>query len=113
MVVSGFGPRENPKYGTRTRNPGIAIACRPGSVVNAVGAGRVSYADHFMGMGRMVILEHGGGFHSVYARLAETRVTVGAQVREGQQVGISSDTLHFELRVGGKPVDPLDWLGRK
>ncbi|MEO0078665.1 MAG: peptidoglycan DD-metalloendopeptidase family protein [candidate division WOR-3 bacterium] len=110
-VVAGFGAKENPKYGTKTRSLGITIACRSGSAVCAVGGGRVSYADQFMGMGRMVILEHGGGFHSVYARLAEMIVTVGARVREGQQIGTSSDTLHFELRVGGKPVDPLEWLG--
>jgi len=112
-VVVGFGPREDPKYGTKTRHPGISIACSRGAAVYAVSAGRVSFADQFMGMGRMVILEHGGGFHSVYAKLADIRVTVGAQVKEEQQVGVSSDTLHFELRVGGKPVNPLDWLRRK
>lgn len=112
-VAVGFGLRQDPKYGTKTRSSGVDIACKAASPVSAVSAGRVSFADQFMGLGRMVIIEHGGGFHSVYARLAELKTTVGAQVRERQQIGVSRDTLHFELRVGGKPVDPLDWLGRQ
>ncbi|MEO0079603.1 MAG: peptidoglycan DD-metalloendopeptidase family protein [candidate division WOR-3 bacterium] len=110
QVVSSFGYRIDPKYGTKTKNQGIDIACKPNSPVIAVGAGTVSYADYFIGYGPMIILEHGGGFYSVYARLRQLKAVVGTSVKEGETIALSDSILHFEFRVGGKPIDPSPWL---
>jgi len=63
-----------------------------------------------MGYGRMVILDHGNRVHSIYSRLSEVKVKVGGKVAKGGVIAMSEDTLHFEFRVGGKSVDPLEWL---
>ncbi len=112
-VVGRFGVQVDPKYGTKTKNLGIDIATKEGSVVRTIGVGRVSYADVFIGQGIMVIVEHGGGFYSVYSRLKELRVKSGDNVNSGDIVGLSGNVVHFELRIGGKAVDPLEWLERR
>jgi septal ring factor EnvC (AmiA/AmiB activator) len=76
----------------------------------AVDSGRVSFADEFMGYGRMVILDHGRRCHSLYSRLGDIRTRVGDKVARGETVGTAADTLHFEFRVRGRSVDPLEWL---
>jgi len=112
-VVRQFGLQSDPRYGTRTRNQGIDIACRAGAPVLAIGAGRVSFADVFRGYGRMVIVEHGSGFYSVYAGLSDVRAATGRSVAGRDTLGLAADTVHFEIRVGGRSVDPLAWLARR
>lgn len=112
-MVRQFGLQLDPRYGTRTRNQGIDIACAEGSAVTAVDSGLVSFADRFRGYGLTVILEHGSGFYSIYSRLRDIRVLTGRRIAAGDTIGSASDTIHFELRVGGKSVDPLDWLRRQ
>jgi septal ring factor EnvC (AmiA/AmiB activator) len=109
-VAVGFGSLVDPKYRTTTKSAGIEIVTQPGAPVGAVDSGRVSFADEFMGYGAMVIVDHGGRFHSVYSRLGEIRTTAGRVVRRGEVIGTARDTLHFEFRVGARSVDPLDWL---
>jgi septal ring factor EnvC (AmiA/AmiB activator) len=109
-VVTQFGTIVDPKYGTATKSSGIDIATNNGSPVLAVDSGKVSFADMFLGYGRMVILDHGNRSHSIYSKLSDVKVKVGAIVTKGQTIALSGDTLHFEFRVGGKSVDPLDWL---
>jgi septal ring factor EnvC (AmiA/AmiB activator) len=58
----------------------------------------------------MVILDHGRRRHSLYSRLDNISVAVGARVARGDTIGRAGDTLHFEFRVGGRSVDPLEWL---
>ena len=110
QVVTRFGAVVDPKYGTVTRSTGIDIATENGSQVLAVDSARVSFADIFMGYGRMVILDHGKRVHSIYSRLSEVQVKVGGKVPKGGVIALSGDTLHFEFRVGGKSVDPMEWL---
>lgn len=110
QVVTRFGAVVDPRYGTTTKSSGIDIITRSGSQVVAVDSGVVSFADIFMGYGRMVIIDHGGRIHSIYSKLGEVQVKVGAKVAKGGVIALSGDTLHFEFRVGGKSVDPLDWL---
>ncbi|MGQ9708127.1 MAG: murein hydrolase activator EnvC family protein [bacterium] len=112
-VVGKFGVHVEPKYGTRTKNLGIDISCKRDSPVKAIWMGTVSYADVFIGQGLMVILEHGGGYYSVYSRLEEINVSSGQKVESGHILGLSGDVLHFELRVGGIAVDPAEWLERR
>jgi len=110
QVVTRFGTIVDPKYGTVTKNTGIDIVTRQGSPVAAVDSGKVSFADVFMGYGRMVILDHGKRVHSIYSRLSDVKVKVGDKVAKGGVVALSGDTLHLEFRVGGKSVDPMEWL---
>ena len=98
---------------------GIEIAAAEGTPVNAVHDGEVAFADTFAGFGKLVILDHGSQTFSVYGNLLDISVSRGARIETGRPVGLvgSSVTgaagLHFELRVDGRPVDPLQWLKKR
>ena len=109
-IIAAFGSQVHPRYKTKTSNLGIDIKAGPSAAVRAVAAGRVAYADQFMGYGNLVIVDHGGGFYTLYANLTEMSAQVGTEVAAGTQVGIVADYLHFEIRRDGKPVNPIDWL---
>ncbi|UCG42559.1 MAG: peptidoglycan DD-metalloendopeptidase family protein [candidate division WOR-3 bacterium] len=108
-IIASFGSQEHPRYKTRTNNRGIDIQTSTGTKVAAIADGRVSYADHFMGYGKLVILDH-DGFYTLYANLDEIQATVGAVLKTGAAVGTSKDYLHFEIRREGRPVNPAEWL---
>jgi septal ring factor EnvC (AmiA/AmiB activator) len=119
-VASAFGRQEHPKFRTVTYNRGIEISAAMGRPVLAVYDGTVLYADWFRGYGRLVILDHGGGYFTLYAHASELLVKVGDQVTRGQPIARVGDTgslegpqLYFEVRHRGKPQDPLAWLERK
>jgi murein hydrolase activator len=109
-VIAGFGSQVHPRYKTRTNNLGIDIKAGPDAQVQSVAAGRVVYADQFMGYGNLVIVDHGAGFYTLYANLDEMSAKVGTGVSGGVQVGTAGDYLHFEIRKDGKSVNPIDWL---
>ena len=109
-VIAAFGSQVHPRYKTKTSNLGIDIKAGTSAVVRAVAAGRVAYADQFMGYGNLVIVDHGGGFYTLYANLTEMSAQVGSEVTAGTQVGVVADYLHFEIRRDGKAVNPIDWL---
>jgi septal ring factor EnvC (AmiA/AmiB activator) len=109
-VIATFGSQVHPRYKTKTSNLGIDIKAEPSAAVHAVAAGRVAYADQFMGYGNLVIVDHGGGFYTLYANLTEMSAQVGTEVAAGTKVGIVTDYLHFEIRKDGKSVNPVDWL---
>jgi septal ring factor EnvC (AmiA/AmiB activator) len=119
-VASAFGKQEHPKFRTVTYNRGIEISAPMGRPVLAVHEGTVLYADWFRGYGRLVILDHGGGYFTLYAHASELLVKVGDQVARGHPIARVGDTgslegpqLYFEVRHKGKPQDPLAWLGPK
>ncbi|MGE0449206.1 MAG: murein hydrolase activator EnvC [Vicinamibacterales bacterium] len=98
---------------------GIEIGAAAGTPVRAVHDGTVAYADLFTGLGRLVILEHGGRqAFTLYGYLADVAVKPGTRVERGTQVGTAGlapsgvSGLYFELRIDGRPVDPLQWLVR-
>jgi septal ring factor EnvC (AmiA/AmiB activator) len=115
-LVKKFGVERDPKFGTRTIQQGIEIDAFPEIEVHAVHAGRVVFADQFVGYGMLVIVDHGHREHTLYGRLGELKVAQGDDVVEGSLLGLLPDTrvtgtgLHFEVRVQGKPEDPIDWL---
>jgi len=112
-VVGRFGVQVDPKYGTKTKNLGVDIACAKGSPVKAALAGKVSYSDRFMGYGMTVIIDHGDRLHSIYAGLSESRVAVGRQVERGETIAFAGDTLQFQVRREGQSQDPEAWLGNQ
>lgn len=119
ILVTTFGTKTNPKYGTQVRSNGIEIKAPYGTPVKAVAEGKVVYAERFLGYGKVVLVDHGGGFYSLYGHLAEILAGLGAAVGEHETVGTVGDTgslegarLYFELRQNGKPVDPQAWLSK-
>lgn len=111
-----------PVRGEVSRGPGagLRIAATAGSAVNAVGHGRVAYADWMRGYGLLVIVDHGGGFMSLYAHQRALLKGVGDWVEPGDVLGEAGDGgggvppgIWFELRRNGAAVDPSGWLARR
>lgn len=113
-----FGRRKHPRFDTYTLQNGILIDAPDGAPVAAVHEGSVVFAGRFLGYGLMLIVDHGGKHHSLYAHLASAGVSVGQRVAAGQVIGtVGSDSLegpglYFELRFQGKAEDPSEWLVR-
>jgi murein DD-endopeptidase MepM/ murein hydrolase activator NlpD len=98
---------------------GVDIYVPEGTPVRAMGSGRVRYAGWMTGYGNVIWLEHRGGALSVYAHLSRMDVRGGDRVSGRQVIGYSGSTgavrgahLHFEIWAGGRPVDPVAFLGR-
>ncbi len=109
-VVRKFGYYTDPKYGVKIKNNGIDILAPPGSDVVASTGGKVVYAGYLEGYGNVVIIE-GKGFYIIHGNLMDITVGVDKVVREGMKIGTTgSKPLHFEVREGTKPVDPLEYL---
>jgi septal ring factor EnvC (AmiA/AmiB activator) len=118
-VRIAFGRHKHPRFETYTLHNGIEIEAPVDTPVQAVHDGTVAFADQFLGYGLMVIIDHGGKNHTLYAHLAETRVRTGQHVSAGDVVGtvgasgVDGPGLYFELRSQGKPQDPQEWLARE
>jgi septal ring factor EnvC (AmiA/AmiB activator) len=98
---------------------GVLIKAQGGSEVHAVASGRVIYAGFLRGYGMLLILNHGNGWMSMYGNNEILLHDVGDEVQAGQAIGTASQPtgvntgVYFELRKGGKPVDPRSWLSRR
>ena len=117
-VRIAFGLRKHPKFDTYTIENGIEIAAPADAAVEAVYDGTVVFADRFKGYGLMVVLDHGGKQHTLYAHLAEAAVQPGQKLAAGDKVGtvgsaLAGTGLYFEVRFQGRPEDPLDWLKKE
>ena len=119
-IVERFGRSRHPVYNTEVVNNGIDIRAARGTPVRAVEAGEVVYADFNGGYGLMVILDHDGGDYSLYAHLDRAAVSIGQRVAKGASIGTVGESgslvgpkLHFEIRQGGRAVDPIGWLRRR
>jgi murein hydrolase activator len=115
-VSSRFGRQPSSRFGTSIVRNGMEIAVAEGQPVRTVHEGVVAFADQFTGYGNLVIVEHGDGAFSLYGHLGTIQVQKGARVEPLSVLGRSgrnpngTPALYFELRVDGKPVDPLQWL---
>jgi septal ring factor EnvC (AmiA/AmiB activator) len=85
--------------------------------VRAVFDGRVAFSSWFRGYGQMIVLDHGDDYLSIYGQLDARLVEVGEDVRQGDLIARSGQGgafdapgLYFEIRQGGKPLDPQGWL---
>lgn len=116
QVVRRFGPGKSGE-----RNDGIKIAVPVSTPVHATADGVVAYAgDGIAALGGLIIVKHGGGWTSVYGHASKLLVQRGQSVKRGQTIALSGDTgfadrpeVHFELRKGRTPVDPLGQLPRE
>ncbi|HEX5132365.1 MAG TPA: peptidoglycan DD-metalloendopeptidase family protein [Candidatus Krumholzibacteria bacterium] len=119
-VIRGFGKHTHPKYGTVTMNNGLDIQAPGGTPIIAVASGVVEFVDWIDAFGKCVILNHGGGYYTLYAHVATTMVSQGQKITRGQAIAEVGDTgslegyvCHFEVRQARKALDPAQWLGRK
>lgn len=109
-VVSEFGDGSGPQ------SRGITIAARAGAQVVAPYEGRVAYAGSFRGYGLLLIIAHGGGYHSLLTGLSRLDSAPGQWVLAGEPVGVMETSgsgdkrLYVELRHNGQPINPIPWL---
>jgi murein DD-endopeptidase MepM/ murein hydrolase activator NlpD len=109
-IISGFGPKPN-----GVANEGVNLAVPEGTPVKAAESGVVVYAgNELKGYGNLVLVRHANGYVTAYANASSLEVKRGDQVRRGQVVAKSGSTgnvtapqLHFEVRKGSSPVDPM------
>lgn len=116
-VVSGYGYRVHPIFGSKRLHAGIDIGAGYGAPVVAAGAGRVAYVGSMSGYGNVVVIDHGGGLGTTYNHLSSFQVGEGQRVTRRELVGAVGCTgwctgphLHFEVRINGTPVDPMPYL---
>ena len=113
-LALGFGQQQEKRFNTKIFNPGIDISPESGEV-KAVADGKVVYSSWLRGYGNFIILQHDGGFYTVYANLKEVFADVGETMSQSQTIARVSgsgteDNLHFEIRKGKEQLDPLEWL---
>lgn len=113
-LTSGFGYRVDPLHGRSSFHSGVDLAVPAGTPVAATQSGHVSRAGWVGNYGYLVEIAHGDGLHTRYAHLSDVHVGVGDQVDAGDVIGLSGATgratgphVHYEVRVDGRPVDPL------
>lgn len=118
-LLSRFGEREDPFSGEGAMHTGVDISASMGTPVHAAADGIVAFSQFFSGYGRMVVIDHGGGMTTRYAHLSKFEVVTGQEIRRGDVLGysgasgrVTSPHLHFEVRLGGSPVNPYPYLTR-
>ncbi len=111
-IIRRFG--ELDKQGERSK--GIVVRARRNAAVVAPWDGQIQFAGRFRNFGRILIIRHGGGYHSVLLGLNRINVVARQWVLAGEPVGVvgefqaSGPELYYEIREKGRPVDPLPWL---
>ncbi len=98
---------------------GLLIKAKTGNAVNAVADGQVVFADWYRGYGNLLVIDHGGGYMSVYGNNESLLKQVGDSARAGETIasagasgGASESGVYFELRHEGKPFDPMKWVAK-
>jgi len=116
-VLEGFGFRELGPKRAKVPHNGLTIDAKQGTEIKAVADGAVSYTGRLRGYGEIVILDHGGGYFTLYGHLDEVLCFKGQIVLQGDPVGTVGDSgslegpqLYFELRENRVQVDPIPWL---
>ena len=110
-ITSYYGPRWGRMH------TGIDVDGVSGQPIVASKSGRVIVASYYGGYGNAVVIDHGGGVSTLYGHMSSFGVSNGASVSQGQIIGYvgctgscTGDHLHFEVRINGNPVNPLDYL---
>jgi septal ring factor EnvC (AmiA/AmiB activator) len=115
-VIAKFG-QQDPRYQLKKFQRGIAIRVTENTPVHAVAGGSVVHAGPFRGFQDLVVLDHGKGLYTVYGHLEQLAVQKGQWVNGATALGKATYqpedeafNVYFEIRVNGKPEDPLQWL---
>lgn len=116
-VTSPFGYRRHPIFGGRRFHTGVDLAGPNRSAIRAADSGNVLFTGWYGGYGKVVIISHGKGMATLYAHLSKAAVAVGDNIGKGDVIGYEGTTgfstgphLHFEVRVNGKPNNPLNFV---
>jgi len=116
-LTSSFGMRRDPFNGRRKMHEGLDIAARTGTAVTATADGIVSSVKTEPGYGKVVILDHGYGYRTIYGHNSRYYVKVGQRVRRGERIAAVGNTgrstgshVHYEIRLNGVPVNPRKYL---
>lgn len=116
-LSSNFGYRIHPVYKYKKFHSGIDIAAPNGTAIKAAASGRILFSGRKGGYGNTVIIDHGGGLMTLYAHCSSTYVSEGQTVNQGARIAAVGSTglstgnhLHFEVRVSGNPVNPMNYL---
>jgi murein DD-endopeptidase MepM/ murein hydrolase activator NlpD len=116
-ITSGFGPRHHPILGYSRPHTGVDFRAPHGQPIKAAQSGVVILANVWGGYGRAVVIDHGGGLATLYAHQSSLAVSYGDRVMAGDVIGkvgtsglSAGPHLHFEVRIGGEPVDPAPYL---
>ena len=119
-VVKRFGRSWNAVRKTTTENPGIDIKGRPGSPVRSIIGGIVTTITYIRGYGTTLIIDHGGGFYTVYSHITNVEANEGAEVQAGDVIAYMGDAgsiegskLHFEIWGNGQKLNPEKWLMKR
>jgi len=117
QIIESYGKHKHPEFNSYTFSKGLSISASAGSDIKSIYEGNVIFADSFKGFGNMIIVDHGGGYFSLYAHAARLLKKVGAEVSKHETIATVGDTdsskgtmLYFEIRHQGKPVDPAGWV---
>lgn len=115
--TSKFGPRRDPKTGGRRMHKGVDFAAANGTPLYATADGVVTHAGWSSGYGRLVKIQHEFGIETRYAHMSKLRAKVGQRVSRGDRIGdmgasgrVTGVHLHYEVRVGGKAVNPMIYI---
>ncbi len=111
-VIQEFGKIVHPVYKTVTMSNGIDIIATPGGMVRSVAPGQVVYVGSMRGLGNFLMIDHAGGYLTIYANLAKVQVPKGKEVEYGSAVGTlgKSGKFHFEVRKVTDALNPREWL---
>ena len=115
--TSGYGVRRDPKNGRMRMHAGVDFASDVGTPIFSAGDGVVVFSGWQSGYGRVVKIRHAFGFETVYAHLNAARVKVGDRVAREDRIGdmgrtgrVTGSHLHYEIRLNGKPVNPMKYV---
>ncbi len=113
-MTSRFGSRRHPISGKTKMHTGVDIAASSGTTIVAAGSGKVITSAYINGYGNTIVIDHGGGVSTLYGHCSRLFVSSGTFVKQGQRIAAVGSTgystgphLHFEVRINGRPVNPL------
>ncbi|MFZ4855361.1 MAG: murein hydrolase activator EnvC family protein [Desulfuromonadaceae bacterium] len=116
-ILESYGKHKHPEFNSYTFSKGLSISASSGTEIKAVYEGTVIFSDYFKGFGNMMVVDHGGGYFSLYAHASRLSKKVGVEVARHETIGAVGDVdsnkgsmLYFEIRHQGKPVDPAEWV---
>lgn len=119
-VMSGFGKTLHPEFSAELFRKGIDIEAPLGEEIQAVERGKVIFADRFSGYGKMMIIDHGERYYTIYAHLSDLLKKTGETVQRGEPIALVGDSdslagtrLYFEIRKDGRPLDPMPWFKKR
>jgi murein DD-endopeptidase MepM/ murein hydrolase activator NlpD len=115
--TSRFGYRVSPYTDKPMMHEGLDIAAAPGTPVFSPADGTVTYAGYDPGYGKLVIINNGYGVETRFGHNSQIAVTVGQKIRHGDRICMVGSTgrstgphLHYEVRVNGQPIDPINYI---